>query len=293
MTTKRDLAILLQLNDFSMDCKTDLKYPKQFHSHPGYELVWMMEGEAQYSFEDKVYQVTGGQLLVFKGSALHKVHVHPGHAYKRCVIHFTRHFFAFEQEVYEEFQRMLDRLESPHFLLALEDRDAGVFQGIIDRLYKENQSDDLWGKKGAIQIYLLELLLFVCREFRHKRPGTERSVQGPSDRVDMLEAVLRELNAVWNTAWSLEGLAGRLHMNKFYLCHFFKKEVGVTIQQYILQKRFHEAQKLLINTDMPVREVAAAVGFVSDSNFIRSFKKQMKTTPKHFRESAARQDYKL
>ena len=293
MTMKRDLAILLQLNDFSMDCKTDLKYPKQFHSHPGYEIVWMMEGEAQYSFEDKVYQVTSGQLLVFKGSALHKVHVHSAHAYKRCVIHFTRHFFGFEQEAFEEFQRILDRLDSPHYNLDIQGEDAGVFQSIMDRLLKENQSGDLWGKKGAIQIYLLELLLFICREFKHMRPGAERSMQGQSDKVDMLEGVLRELNAVWNTSWSLESLASRLHMNKFYLCHFFKKEVGVTIQQYILQKRFHEAQKLLVNTELPVREIAHTVGFVSDSNFIRSFKKHMKTTPKHFRESAARHNYKL
>ncbi|MFC4101531.1 helix-turn-helix domain-containing protein [Paenibacillus xanthanilyticus] len=292
MKLKRDLAILLQRNDFSMACKTDLKHPKHFHSHPGYELVWLQDGAAQYIFEDKIYPMAKDSLLVFKSSSLHKVHVPEGRKYARVVIQFTRNFFGFEHEALEEFQRILERMSAPHTLLQLQAEAAGALRGIVERLMAENAGDDTWGKKGAIQIHLLELLLFLCRSMRRETGVGDRLDRG-TDKAVLTENILLELNAAWNTNWSLDALASRLHMNKFYLCHFFKKELGVTIQQYILQKRFHEAQKLLINTDLPIREVASRVGFVSDSNFIRGFKKHLNTTPKLFRESAEAQHYKL
>jgi AraC-like DNA-binding protein len=64
----------------------------------------------------------------------------------------------------------------------------------------------------------------------------------------------------------------------------FRQQHGVSIQEYILQARIQEASRLLLTTSLPVKEVAAKVGY-SD---LQEFNKVMRTgtgaSPRQFRE---------
>ncbi|SFL38112.1 AraC-type DNA-binding protein [Gracilibacillus orientalis] len=99
------------------------------------------------------------------------------------------------------------------------------------------------------------------------------------------DKIIKEINEVWNKGWSLENIAKRLHMNKYYLSHFFKKEFGVTIQEYILQRRLFEANKLLSDTEMPIHQIAEYVGFMSASSFNRRYKERTGITPNQYRKN--------
>ena len=254
----------------------------------------MVDGEAHYSFEEANYRIGKGQLLFFKASSPHKVHVAPESAYGRVVIHFTREFFTFEHDILTAFYRLLeDQRAGPHLLLNLHPLAEREFHGIIEKLLQENDESDVWGHRGALQIHLLEALLFLCRECDRMQAAVQTMPGCVSNKHEIIEKVLQELDAVWDTGWSLDQIARRMHLNKFYLSHLFKREIGMTIQQYMLQRRCNEARKLLANSDLPVKEIAQRVGFVSDSNFIRSFKQQLKLTPNHYRKIASEHRFKL
>src|SRR5699024_8304867 len=93
-----------------------------------------------------------------------------------------------------------------------------------------------------------------------------------------------EINEVWNTEWRLNTIAEHLHISKYYLCRFFKKEFGVTIQEYILQRRLFETNRLLTDTKLTVQEISEHVGFLSASSFIRRFKERIGVTPNQYRK---------
>ena len=83
---------------------------------------------------------------------------------------------------------------------------------------------------------------------------------------------------------SLDQAASVAHMSKEAFCRFFKLRTRKTFTQYVLQLRIQEAEKLLLETDLGISEIAFRVGFENLSYFNRSFKALLGTTPLQFRK---------
>ncbi len=79
-----------------------------------------------------------------------------------------------------------------------------------------------------------------------------------------------------------ELVRGKEH-NKEYYAKLFKKEVGSSIGDYILDLRVQEAKKLLLEGKSS-REIAYLLQFCSQSYFIQQFKKVAGVTPREYRQ---------
>ncbi len=64
----------------------------------------------------------------------------------------------------------------------------------------------------------------------------------------------------------------------------FKKEMGISIYQYLLNYRIEQFAKLLIKTDKSLSELAVVCGFDDYKNVARVFRKYKNTTPLLFRK---------
>ena len=82
-----------------------------------------------------------------------------------------------------------------------------------------------------------------------------------------------------------EELAKIVYLNPDYLTKLFRKQMGVTLGEYILQKRLALAKQLLLNTNLSILDISERVGITDASYFIRTFKKQIGVTPQQYRES--------
>ena len=82
---------------------------------------------------------------------------------------------------------------------------------------------------------------------------------------------------------ALNDIARNLHCSTVTLTEHFKAEFGITINEYITQKRMELSERLLITTDNPLREIAAAVGFSDVEYFSRTFKKHHNQSPAAWR----------
>jgi AraC family transcriptional regulator len=72
------------------------------------------------------------------------------------------------------------------------------------------------------------------------------------------------------------------------MCHFaraFKQSEGVTPHDYVLRCRVKRAQELLADTDLPLSEIAIAVGFADQSHCARRFREHVGLTPSRYRWS--------
>lgn len=83
---------------------------------------------------------------------------------------------------------------------------------------------------------------------------------------------------------TLNQLAEKAGLSPTYLSKLFHKEVGVTVSQYILQKRIEAAENLLKYSDYSCIEISNYLCFNSESYFIQVFKSYTKLTPKEYRE---------
>jgi AraC family transcriptional regulator len=82
---------------------------------------------------------------------------------------------------------------------------------------------------------------------------------------------------------SLETMATTVGLSPLYLIRAFKSAFGEPPHRYVLRRRIERARLLLRTTDMPVAEVALAVGFSSQSHLSSWFQRLVGTSPAAFR----------
>ncbi|TLP40595.1 helix-turn-helix domain-containing protein [Arcobacter arenosus] len=82
----------------------------------------------------------------------------------------------------------------------------------------------------------------------------------------------------------LEDISKEFDITVVHLIRVFKKEFGLAIHSYIINKKVHKAKELL-NSNLPIIEVALQSGFFDQSHLNRSFKRVFQITPKQFQKN--------
>jgi AraC-like DNA-binding protein len=85
------------------------------------------------------------------------------------------------------------------------------------------------------------------------------------------------------TAHSVRTGAERLGVSVGYLSEAVKTSTGRTPGELIRQARVHEAKRLLLHTELSVRQVAARAGFGDPAYFCRFFRRETGASPGDFR----------
>lgn len=91
----------------------------------------------------------------------------------------------------------------------------------------------------------------------------------------------------------LAELAAIVNVSRFHFTRLFKRSTGITAIRYVEQCRLRRAQTLILQTSLPLAEIALMTGFVDQSHFTRRFHRQTGCTPaayarEHGRRRAAR-----
>lgn len=81
----------------------------------------------------------------------------------------------------------------------------------------------------------------------------------------------------------VERLAEHIHMSPYHFARMFKLATGQTPHTWILLQRIARASELLTQTDMPLLEVGASVGFLTQGHFTAVFHRYTGTTPRVYR----------
>lgn len=85
----------------------------------------------------------------------------------------------------------------------------------------------------------------------------------------------------------LKTLANQLNVTPSYLSSLFRKEMGMTLTDYVTQQRISHAQQLLLGTSLPIKSIALQCGIPDLNYFARMFKRSCGVTPKHYRDTAS------
>jgi AraC family transcriptional regulator len=83
---------------------------------------------------------------------------------------------------------------------------------------------------------------------------------------------------------TLAEIAAEVDLNPHYFARVFKKGVGQSPHQYILEKRVERAKVLLKTTELSLVEIASQVGIATQSHFTTVFHRVTGVTPREFRE---------
>ncbi len=79
----------------------------------------------------------------------------------------------------------------------------------------------------------------------------------------------------------LATIADRFFISKYYLSHYFKKETGFSIMQYIAMQKMIRAKQML-RQGCSIQSIAMTLNYNSDSHFISTFQKHVGKTPRKY-----------
>ncbi len=128
-----------------------------------------------------------------------------------------------------------------------------------------------------VSLLIQDELLYSAAEKDHR----------PSDfKLNTLKAIITYIQQHYSEKMNLCDIARTFSLSPKYFSRYFKENLDRNFVDYVNGLRVERAADLLLNTDIPVGEIALAVGFDNFSYFIRQFKKLRGCTPSQYRKEA-------
>ena len=91
-----------------------------------------------------------------------------------------------------------------------------------------------------------------------------------------------------DASFTMARLAQKMNMSSRHLSRLFKDHTGYTVQHFREQLRIEHGEKLLLHTEMSVKEIAVRCGFSNSRQFSRLWQKRMGRTPGAYRSESVR-----
>lgn len=243
------------------------------------------EGEALLHLPERTQRLSPGHLYI--------IPAYTTHSYE-CSGQFTHYYL----HVYETFKTEMSLIDFYEFPTEIEaERDTEFLFNIMCNRYTDARLpesdpkayDNLQQTENYMHRYR-DMPLWQKMELRGiMLMITSQFVRNAKPRVwtldERMKKVLAHIHQHIDQEADTSALADVACVSRNYLIRLFQRELGVSPIQYVNKKKMERAQLLLYTTDMPVKEVAYALGFSDHSYFIRLFRKLIGTTPLDYRRS--------
>ena len=244
------------------------------HTHLNYEVLYVLEGRVTMFIRNKPYAAQAGDLIFLNQFDEHSTRL-SGQIYKRYYLLIPpNELQAFHHDV-----RLLSvfRMHGAGFPYVLHTGDA---KPRFDQYFRLLLSAADWPSDYR-DTRIEALLTLLLTDAVSLRP--DMFISADSLSILPIRQILEELDNHFTETFSLNELAQRYHVSPGCLSSHFRAMVGVSPMQYITQSRLTLAKHLLLNTELPVNEVARQCGFGDTSNFVRRFRQQFECAPLRFR----------
>ncbi|KKO53644.1 helix-turn-helix transcriptional regulator [Paenibacillus sp. DMB20] len=115
--------------------------------------------------------------------------------------------------------------------------------------------------------------------------------QNVSKTEKLVNRIAEYINEHAGDNWlDLNMLSQEFEVTPQYISNVFKKYKHENVKDYIAKLKLRAAKELLVTTELPVREIAARLGYATEAGIIRLFKKYEGVTPGDFRINARRNE---
>ncbi len=229
------------------------------HMHNGYELLYLLRGDAEYVVEGSVYRLTPRTLLLVRPRRYHYLRALVGKTFERFVIHFP------EERVPSALRSYLD--EAPEIVRVREASAPAAFFADFMAAERTHSEAEL---RALADTALARVLLGL-------KYGTEEPVV-PKLANPTLDAILRYIDEHPDEPITAADLSQRFFVSTSWIVHGFREHLGISLAQYVNRKRilYAEAQ---IRAGAAPTAVAKACHYDSYVTFYRQFKKYLGYAP--------------
>lgn len=251
-------------------------------THDGFEILHVVSGSGYILINNRIYEMLPNSVFFINGARFHYSNPIEPDKYVRNKVHFSQsEIIKFLQSI--EQAQLLDPFlkdDSSNTCIRLVEETNDIIDQIFLEMYKES-TERKFGYRLVIAGLMLKIMSLALRD----RAGSATEEMQSLDKVST--NAIRVIEYVENNLadFDLDKMADSLYLNKYYLCHMFKKVTGLTVYKFLLTKRIESAKILLSSSDKPISQIAMELGFGSFSLFSSNFRKICGMTPREYRKS--------
>ena len=131
--------------------------------------------------------------------------------------------------------------------------------------------------------YLPETLRLLRALSAWQIDANDNGVRQSGEARERTESILLHIQQHWHERIAVEQIAERFYISTGYMARLFKRNLGMTVTDYLSAVRLQHAAEELRRSDSLVTEVAYANGFASVNAFIKQFREKYGQTPRQYR----------
>ncbi|MCQ2447833.1 MAG: AraC family transcriptional regulator [Oscillibacter sp.] len=259
--------------------KDSLAPKLDYHYHEFDKLIFFLGGKVTYVVEGVTYFLQPWDVLLVQHNMIHKPIINAEEPYERVVIWLGNDWLTSRSEPQTLLSTCFDvaRQQGFHLLRTNADRRLDYMQ-TIQRLEEALRSKE-FGAERMADMLCQQILIYVNRDIL--RDNTAKEEQESYHFDPKMEEILQYITNHLGEELSVDLLAKRFYLSRYYLMHRFKEVTGYTVHQYIVQKRLLWAGEML-REGTPVMKAAEQAGFREYSTFLRAFQSTFHMSPKEF-----------
>ncbi|MEZ7729850.1 AraC family transcriptional regulator [Granulicatella sp. 20925_1_28] len=258
---------------FQLESITKSKYDSDWHStlhtHPFTELFYVVDGKGEFNIQGQRFPVKPNDFVIINPQVEHTELSSPDEPLEYIVLGIRGLSFSNLTPVSED--------GHPFSFFNLRDEQKDILR-YLNAMVQEATSQQM--SYELVCHNLLEILLIKI--LRHQHFDLEVGKQSKATKD--ISFIKHYLETYYHESIQLEDLASMTHLSRFYISHSFKKEIGMSPMEYLIDIRIKESKILLRTTNYSISQVADIVGFTTPTYFSKQFRKSTGISPTDYRE---------
>ena len=258
---------------FQLESITKSKYDSDWHStlhtHPFTELFYVVDGKGEFNIQGQRFPVKANDFVIINPQVEHTELSSPDEPLEYIVLGIRGLSFSNLTPVSEG--------GHPFSFFNLRDEQKDILR-FLNAMVQEATSQQM--SYELVCHNLLEILLIKI--LRHQHFDLEVGKQSKATKD--ISFIKHYLETYYHESIQLEDLASMTHLSRFYISHSFKKEIGMSPMEYLIDIRIKESKILLRTTNYSISQVADIVGFTTPTYFSKQFRKSTGISPTDYRE---------
>lgn len=240
------------------------------HIHKFLEIIYIADGAGSVTVDGQEYSVKKDDIIIYNAGANHCEHNEVGNPMEA-------YFLAYDKIQLRDLPQncILPLHSSCVFSAAKIGREIFTLVNMVNT--EIVAKDEFYIEIAGVSAHTL--LMYIFRLLNEKKIIVE-----PIKKDSVLQDVLRYMDLHFAQEIGLEDIAAKCFVNKYYLSHLFTEHLGMTVGQYVREKRIAQAKLTLSQSDLSVANIAEQCGFNDFNYFIRLFKKTTGLTPLQYRK---------
>lgn len=248
------------------------------HKHNYYEILFFVEGNVSMNIENTSYHLKNGDILIIPPNTFHNIINHDlSTPYHRFVFWLSRSYYRSIINYSDELGYIFENtIKNKQYVYS---NDLLIFNSIQSKLFSiiDEIHSERYAKEIKIGTSIYDLIIQLNRMTR------KNEIESYKSHHRLFPNIIQYIENHIHEDLTLNMIAEKFYVSKFYIAHAFKEKFGISVHKYITKKRLQMVCDTFMTSEN-ITDIFHQYGFKDYSSFYKAFKKEYGYSPKEYKE---------